>query len=167
MSWTIREERTGDEEAIRSVVDAAFEGLPYSDGDEADMIDRLRRDGDLLLSLVAVEDGEVIGQVAYSAAGLSNGEEGWMVVGPIAVSPAHQGKGIGRALMEAGEAAMRERGAKGITVFGDPALYGRFGYRQYTPMTQAGELGEYLQVKSFGAEIPAAEIRYAPGFGFD
>ncbi|WAT16984.1 N-acetyltransferase [Aurantiacibacter sp. MUD11] len=165
MSYAIREEQAGDEPAIRALVERAFAGHPYSDGDEAEVIDRLRRDGELLLSLVAEQDGEIIGQVTYSEARLSNGETGWMVVGPVAVAPARQGEGVGRALMEAGEAAMKERGARGITVLGDPALYARFGYRQGTPMTLAGELGEYLQVKSFGAPIPAAAISYAPAFG--
>ncbi|WP_120077390.1 GNAT family N-acetyltransferase [Aurantiacibacter odishensis] len=165
MTWTIREERAGDEPAIRAMTLRAFEGHPYSDGDEADVIDRLRADGDLLLSLVAVEDGEIVGQVTYSSARLSNGEDGWMVFGPIAVEPARQGEGIGRALMDAGEQAMKARGAKGITVLGDPALYARFGYVQHTPLTLEGELGEYLQVKSFGAPIPSATLTYAPAFG--
>jgi putative acetyltransferase len=165
VSWTIREEHAGDEAAIHALTERAFEGHPYSEGDEADVIDRLRADGDLLASLVAEDEGTIIGQVTWSAARLSNGEDGWMVVGPICVEPARQGEGIGRALLEAGEAAMQARGAKGITVLGDPQLYGRFGYRQHTPMRLEGELGEFLQVKSFGAPIPAATISYAPAFG--
>ncbi len=165
MSWTIREERAGDEAAIRATTLRAFEGHPYSDGDEADVIERLRADGDLLLSLVAEDDGTIIGQVTYSTARLSNGDEGWMVIGPIAVEPSRQGEGIGRALMDAGERAMQARGAKGITVLGDPQLYGRFGYIQHTPLKLAGELGEFMQVKSFGAPIPDVEIGYAPAFG--
>jgi len=165
VSWTIREERAGDEKAIHALTRRAFEGHPYSDGDEAEVIDRLRADGDLLLSLVAVESGNIVGQVTYSTARLSSGDEGWLVVGPVAVEPARQGAGIGRALLEAGEAAMRARGAKGITVLGDPALYSRFGYVQHTPMQLEGEVGEYLQVKSFGVPIPAATLTYAPAFG--
>lgn len=165
MNLTIREERAGDEATIRAITLRAFEGHPHSDGDEADVIERLRRDGDLLLSLVAEDNGEIVGQVAYSSARLSNDESGWMVVGPICVEPGRQGEGIGRALMEAGEQAMRARGAKGITVLGDPALYVRFGFVQHTPMKLEGELGEYLQVKSFGAPIPAATLTYAPAFG--
>lgn len=165
MNWTIREERAGDEAAIHALTKRAFDGHPYSDGDEADVIDRLRKDGDLLLSLVAEDGDTIIGQVTYSTARLSNGEEGWMVIGPICVEPARQGEGIGRALMEVGESKMKARGAKGITVLGDPALYGKFGYRQNTPIQLKGELGEYLQVKSFGPPIPAATIGYAPAFG--
>ncbi len=165
MSWTVREERPGDEVAIHAMTRRAFEGHPFSDGDEADVIDRLRKDGDLLLSLVAEDEGTIIGQVTYSTARLSNGEDGWMVIGPICVEPARRGEGIGRALMDAGEQAMKARGVKGITVLGDPQIYGRFGYVRHTPMTLAGELGEFLQVKSFGAPIPAATLTYAPAFG--
>ena len=165
MTWIIREERSGDEAAIRALTERAFAGHPYSDGTEADVIERLRRDGDLLASLVAVQGEALIGQASYSAARLSNREQGWMVLGPMAVAPEWQGRGVGRALVEAGEAAMMARGAKGITVLGDPELYARFGFRRNTPMRLDGELGEYLQVKSFGAPIPAASITYAPAFG--
>ncbi len=164
MSWFIRKEQAGDEDEIHALTLRAFDGHPYSDGDEADVIRLLRADGDLLLSLVAEEDGTLVAQASYSRAILSNEEEGWMVIGPIAVDPEHQGKGIGRALMAEGEQRLRELGAKGITVLGDPQFYGRFGYVQHTAMTLEGELGEYLQVKSFGADIPAATITYAQGF---
>ena len=162
---TIREELPADEAAIRELTLRAFIGHPYSDGDEADVINRLRADGDLYLSLVALDGEEIIGQVTYSQARLSNGETGWMVVGPIAVEPSRQGEGIGRGLIERGEAEMKARGAKGITVLGDPRLYARFGFVQGTPMQLEGELGEFLQVKSYGAPIPAASISYAPAFG--
>jgi putative acetyltransferase len=160
----LREERPGDEAAIHDMVCRAFIGRPYADGDEQDVIDRLRADGDLLLSLVAELDGVIIGQVTYSPALLENGDEGWVVLGPVAVDPAHQGKGLGRALIEAGEAIMQERGAKGITVLGDPAIYGRFGFAQNSPMWLAGELGWAFQVKSLTGTIPATEQRYVRAF---
>lgn len=161
---TFREERLGDADAIREMVRRAFIGRPYSDGDEQDVIDRLREDGDLLLSLVAEADGVIIGQITFSPALLDSGEDGWVVLGPVAIDPPHQGKGIGRALIEAGEAIMRERGAEGITVLGNPAIYSRFGYTQNTPMWLAGELGWAFQVKSFGISIPATEQRYVRAF---
>ena len=95
---------------------------------------------------------------------LMNGELGWVVLGPVAVEPSHQGKGIGRALIEAGEVIMKERGAKGMTVLGDPEIYSRFGFEQDTPMWLAGELGWAFQVKSFGEDIPACEQRYVRAF---
>lgn len=160
----IRAELPGDEDAIHSMVERAFVGHPYSDGDEALVIDRLRTDGDLLLSLVAVDGDRIVGQITYSIANLSNGESGWMVLGPVSVDPARHGEGIGRSLIKHGEEAMQEYGAKGITVLGDPALYSRFGFEADTPIRLAGELGPYLQVKSFGSPIPQATITYAPAF---
>ena len=160
----IRLEVPGDEDAIRDLVRSAFIGQPYSDGDEQAVIDALRADGDLLLSLVAERDGGIIGQITYSPAILLNGDRGWVVLGPVAVDPPHQGRGIGRALIEAGEAIMRDRGVQGITVLGDPAIYGRFGFAQNTPMWLAGELGWAFQVKSLGPPIPATEQRYVRAF---
>ncbi|MFU7526907.1 GNAT family N-acetyltransferase [Qipengyuania sp. ASV99] len=166
MTLTIRAEQFGDETPIHNMVTRAFAGHPYSDGDEQDVIDRLRADGDLLLSLVAADDasGAIIGQVTYSPAILANGDAGWVVLGPVAVEPAHQSKGVGRALIEAGEAIMRERGAKGITVLGDPQIYSRFGFEAGTRMWLAGDLGEFFQVKSLGAPIPATEQSYVRAF---
>lgn len=169
MSYSIHEERAGEETAIRQMVTRAFTGHPYSDGDEPDVIDRLRTDGDLLLSLVAVEDatGAIIGQITYSPAILANGDKGWVVLGPVAVEPKHQGEGIGRALIETGEAIMRERGAKGITVLGDPQIYSRFGFATGTAMWLAGDLGWAFQVKSLGPQIPACEQSYVRAFEGD
>lgn len=161
---TIRPERAGDEAAIRDMVVRAFVGHAYSDGTEQDVIEQLRTDGDLLLSLVAVEGDAIIGQITYSPAILANGEEGWVVLGPVAVDPAHQGRGLGRQLIEAGEEIMRARGASGVTVLGDPALYAHFGFATDTPMWLAGELGWAFQVKSLGPPIPATEQRYVRAF---
>jgi putative acetyltransferase len=80
---TFREERPGDEAAIHDMVRRAFIGRPYADGDEQDVIDRLRADGDLLLSLVAEQEGAIIGQITFSPALLANGDEGWVVLGPL------------------------------------------------------------------------------------
>lgn len=159
-----RPEQPGEASAIHALVARAFEGHPYSDGDEQHVIDRLREDGDLALSLVAVLDGQLVGQVAYSPAILMNGETDWYVLGPVAVEPAHQGQGIGRALIEAGEAAMRKRVARGLTVLGNPEIYRGFGFAQNTAMWLAGELGWAFQVKSFGGPIPACEQRYVRAF---
>ena len=160
----IREERAGDEAAIRDMVRRAFIGHLYSDGNEADVIDRLRADGDMLLSLVAETESAIIGQITYSPALLENGAEGWVVLGPVAVDPAHQGRGLGRHLIAAGEAIMRSRRMRGITVLGDPAIYARFGFAQNTAMWLAGELGWAFQVKSLGPDIPATQQRYVRAF---
>ena len=164
MTFAIRPEQTGDEAAVRTMVQRAFAGQPYSQGEEHEVVDRLRADGDLLLSLVALAGETIVGQISFSPALLENGEDGWVVLGPLAVDPACQRQGVGRALIAAGEAAMRLRGARGMTVLGDPQFYARFGFAQNTGMWLAGDLGWAFQVKSLGAAIPACAQRYVRAF---
>ena len=51
------------------------------------------------LSLVAESDGEVVGHIAISAADIGGSSTGWFLPGPVAVRPARQGEGVGRALV--------------------------------------------------------------------
>jgi putative acetyltransferase len=165
MSRIIRAERPGDEAAIRGVTRAAFAGHPHSDGNEPAIVDALRADGDLALSLVADEGGAIVGHAAFSPAQLSGGEPGWLTLGPLSVLPDRQGRGTGRALVEAGLARLRDAGARGIVVLGDPELYGRFGFLRGTPLGIAGPLAGYFQVLPFTSRIPAATVDFAAGFG--
>ena len=160
----VREERPGDEAAIRRVVGAAFTDHPHSEGTEPAIVDRLRSDGDLVLSLVTEQEGAMVGHAAYSAAILSNGEQGWFALGPIGVLPERQGQGIGRMLVEAGAAMLKARGAKGIVLLGDPELYARFGFVRGTPLSIAGPLAGYFQVLPFVKEVPEAQVRFARAF---
>ena len=65
-NFYIRDEKTGDAAAIHDLTSAAFEGMPHSDGSEPRIVDQLREDGDLTLSLVAERDDEIIGHIAFS-----------------------------------------------------------------------------------------------------
>lgn len=164
--WLIREERPGDETTVHRVTEAAFAGEPHSEGTEPAIVDALRADGDLALSLVAEASGsEIIGHVAFSPALLSGGAAGWYTLGPVSVLPERQGQGIGRALIEAGIAHMRKAGAQGVVVLGDPDLYSRFGFVRGTRLHIEGPLASYFQVLPFGAEIPDAAVDFAPAFG--
>lgn len=162
--WLIRQERPGDEPAIRSVTEAAFADHPHSQGTEPAIIDALRADGDLPVSLVAEADSVILGHVAFSPAHLSGNEAGWYTLGPVAVVPERQGQGIGRALIEAGLRQMRESGAQGVVVLGDPDLYARFGFRRGTALHITGSLAGYFQVLPFGSTIPASTVEFAPAF---
>ncbi len=162
--WTIRAERPGDEPAIHRVTEMAFANHPHSEGTEPAIVDALRADGDLALSLVAEIGGEVVGHVAYSPALLSNGDQGWLTLGPISVHPDWQHQGLGRALIEAGAAHWRAAGAHGIVLLGSPDLYARFGFRLGTPLHIAGPLAAYFQVLPFTAEIPPASVTFAQAF---
>ena len=125
---TVRPERPGDTAAIRRIADAAFSPMSFSDGSEGAIIDALRDDGDLTLSLVADDAGEVVGHVAFSPVRIGADHGGWFGLGPVAVRPDRQRQGIGSQLIHAGLATLKHQGAAGVVLIGDPAYYTRFGF---------------------------------------
>ena len=164
MSWTIRKERPADEQAITALIDAAFRDAPHSDGTEAAIVERLRADGDLALSLVAAE-GSLVGHVAFSPVTLSDGTARWYGLGPVAVSPRRQGEGIGTALVRQGLERLHAMEAGGCVVLGEPGYYGRFGFRHDPRLAFPGPPPEYFQRLVLDGEPPAGTVRYARAFG--
>lgn len=161
----IRPERPGDHAAIGELITAAFAGKPYAEGDEAELLVALRREGALTLSLVAELGGEVVGQAAFSPAFAAGTASRWFALGPVAVLPAHQGRGIGSRLVRAGLETLSAGGADGCILVGDPAYYARFGFRVRPENAPAGQPREYFQVKELGGAAPAGPIRFHPAFG--
>lgn len=90
-NYTIRREKPSDINAIDQVTKAAFASAAYSSGTESFIIKALRANGQLTISLVAEEEGVVIGHVAISPVAISSGDEGWFGLGPVSVVPSRQG----------------------------------------------------------------------------
>ena len=95
----IRNETGADVGKITEVTIAAFETLEISNHTELFIIEALRADSALTVSLVAEEDGCVIGHIAFSPVTISDGIQNWYGLGPVSVLPEHQRKGIGKALI--------------------------------------------------------------------
>lgn len=165
MNPAIRPERAGDAAAIHSVVEDAFANHPHSDGSEPGIVDRLRAAGALTLSLVAEQDGAIIGHVAFSAVTIGDGTQGWHGLGPVAVAPERQGEGIGGALVKSGLAALRASSARGCVVLGEPEYYGRFGFTHNPALTYPGPPAEYFQAIVFGGPVPTGTVTYHAAFG--
>jgi putative acetyltransferase len=163
-SMEIRAELPGDETAISRLITAAFLEAEHSGGNEAAIVDSLRRAGTLAVSLVATEHRRIVGHVAFSPVTVDGRSDGWFGLGPVAVEPALQGKGIGRALIEAGIAELRERGSKGCVVLGDPAYYRRFGFAADPHLYLPGVPPEYFQGLSFRGEPCSGAVSYQPAF---
>lgn len=161
----IRAERPGDEAAIHRLTAAAFRDMPFSQRNEQHLVDALRRDGDLALSLVAEQGETIVGHIAFSPVAISDGTAGWFGLGPVSVWPADQGKGIGGALIRSGVAALRQQGAAGIVLLGSPAYYARFGFRQVPKLRYPGPPPEYFQCLVLTGDGPEGEVRYPPAFG--
>lgn len=162
---TIRPETDADHVQIAVVTNAAFAEVEHSDGSEVQIVDKLRQDGDLALSLVA-EDGErIVGHVAVSPVTISDGSQGWYGLGPISVLPVHQREGVGLRLMQRAIADMRAMGARGIVLLGEPAYYSRFGFEHDPQLTYPGPPAEYFQRLVLEGKAPSGTVSYAPAFG--
>ena len=117
----IRFESTDDIRAISAVTTAAF-GQEL----EAQLIDALRAGGESVISMVALDQGILVGHVQFSKLIAPARCVG---LGPVSVTPQRQGQGIGAALIRRGlEQAVRD-GWQAVFVLGSPAYYGRFGFR--------------------------------------
>jgi putative acetyltransferase len=163
-SMIVRAETLADLPAIRSVVTAAFQDAPHSGGNEAAIVDALRQAGALAVSLVADEGGAVVGHVAFSPVAIDGQDIGWYGLGPVAVVPGKQRRGIGEALIRAGLARIEQRGARGCVVLGDPAYYGRFGFRSDPDLRFADVPEKYFQRLVVDGEPPKGVVDYHPAF---
>ncbi len=159
----VRDETRTDVATIRALVAAAFVDAPHSNGSEANIIDRLRADGALSVSLVAEEDGAVVGHVAFSPVSIG-GEAGWYGLGPLAVAPSHRKRGIGAALVNAGLDRLHALGAKGCVVLGDPAYYGRFGFGHDPGVRLANVPPQYFQRLAIRGEPLVGLVEYHAAF---
>jgi putative acetyltransferase len=129
---TIRAENAADADelsAIRSINEAAFAGC-----EEADLVDKLRTDGDVLISLVAELDQQVVGHILFSRMWIETpaARIAAVALAPVAILPASQRQGIGGQLIRHGLDVLRDRGERIVIVVGHPAYYPRFGFSSET-----------------------------------
>ncbi|WP_164275984.1 N-acetyltransferase [Stenotrophomonas sp. B1-1] len=160
----IRPEQPADVAAIHALTEAAFRQAEHSSHTEQFIVDALRDRGELTVSLVAEQDGAVVGHVAVSPVAVSDGSIGWFGLGPISVLPARQGQGVGAALMQAAIDALRSQQAHGCVLLGEPAYYGRFGFRAEPGLILPGVPAEYFQTLCLQPPMAQGEVRYSPAF---
>lgn len=108
--------------------------------------------------------GQVVGHVAVSPVTISDRTSGWHGLGPISVAPAYQGQGVGACLMRDALRALRERGASGCVVLGEPDYYGRFGFQAEPGLVFPDVPTEYFQAISLGATMPCGTVSYDESF---
>jgi putative acetyltransferase len=157
-------ERPTDASAIRAVTVAAFKDAPYSTQTEAGIVDALRSAGALTLSLVALQDDEIVGHVAFSPVTIGMADGDWYGLGPVSVRPDRQRQGIGQAMIRDGLNRLMAMASSGCVVFGDPAYYRRFGFESDPALFYRGEPPGYFQRRVFTGPAPSGEVRYHSGF---
>lgn len=160
----IRKEIPSDAAAIETVTVAAFRNAAHTEHTEQFIIRELRKSGVLSVSLVAEDDGAVIGHVAVSPITISNGATQWYGLGPISVAPEHQGRGVGAQLMAHALTELRALGAAGCVVLGEPGYYSRFGFTAESSLALPGVPAEYFQSISFNGSLPSGEVSYHAAF---
>jgi putative acetyltransferase len=155
----IRDESPGDCKAVYQVVSSAFGRLS-----EAELVGELREAGDSVLSLVADDDGQIVGHVLLSE---MDAPFPALALAPVSVIPTRQRSGIGSALIRKAVSKAREAGWAAIFVLGDPNYYQRFGFDQEAAGGFTSPYaGRNFMVLKLSPSLPATTglLRHAPAF---
>jgi putative acetyltransferase len=143
----------------------------FASEEEPALVDALRAGSHVVVSLVAVDDGSIVGHILFSELPIETGTTTIpaAALAPMAVLPEHQRRGIGGALITQGLDLCRDRGCAAVVVVGHPEYYPRFGF--------SAELATRLRAPFSGPAFMAIELirgtiqgvegtpRYAPPFG--
>ncbi len=161
----IREATPRDYPAIRQIIGHAF-----GQDDEANLVEQLRADGDALVELVAASETALQGHILYSPLKIERETETLRAaaLAPVSVLPAFQRAGIGKALIQAGNARCAAFNLSAIIVLGHAGYYPQLGF--------SAAAAESLQAPFSGPSFMALElvpgalktggrVRYAKAFG--
>lgn len=162
---TLRAEAAADIPAVHRVNELAF-GRPG----EADLVDALRAAARPYISLVAAEEGQVVGHIFFSPVTLEDSACAILGLAPMAVLPEHQRRGVGSQLVRAGLEECRRIGCDAVVVLGHPEYYPRFGF---VPASRKGLRCEYpvpdevfmvTELRPNAVSRPGL-VKYHPEFG--
>lgn len=159
---TMRLEEPRDASQIRDLLETSFPGYG-----EAVLVDRLRSDNDIDLSLVAEDQGVVIGYIAFSRLMVLGGEKPFhaQALAPLAVYPEYQQQGVATRLIREGHACLAAMGATLSVVLGEPGYYARFGYsHKRAAHFDSDYQSPYLMALSFGAAPWEGQLVYPDAF---
>ncbi len=157
-------EKPEDIEAVRQVNLAAFNG-----GGEADVVDLLRQDSDIFISLVAKIDDQVVGHILFTPVRIEQTDGGTISglgLAPLAVRPEYQGQGIGSALCTLGMKLAAQAGYPFAVVLGHPGYYPRFGFEPASKFgiksafPDVGEEAFMIWIKDLSAMAGVSGVAY-------
>jgi putative acetyltransferase len=162
--YSVSPDRPEDAHAIRSLLRGAFETSA-----EADLVDRLRHDGDLVLGMVARDiTKEILGYAGFVRLRIEHAGQEFPAVGlaPLAVAERYRRQGIGTDLVDGGLRNLAVRREALVFVLGNPAYYTRFGFKTETakPFTCV-YAGPHFMAMQFADNVPSTGVvRYPAAF---
>jgi len=162
----VRRENSEEHGQIRLVNEAAF-GRP----DEADLVDSLRNEGVVLVSLVAELDTRVVGHILFSRMSIETASDrvSAAALAPMAVLPEQQHRGIGGKLIQHGLDLLRGQGEQVVIVLGHPDYYPRFGFSTDKARSLASPFppGAFmaLELRPGALDGVCGKVRYPEAFG--
>ena len=139
--------------------------ITHSAGIPNSLSSMLRGANALTVSLVAENDGTLVGHIGFSPVTFTDGSENWYGLGPISVRGAYQKQGIGSSLVNEGLHLIKEADAEGCVVVGDPNYYERFGFKNPDGLEHEGVGQENFLALPFGGQIPQGIVEFHPAFG--
>jgi putative acetyltransferase len=125
MNLVVRSERSEERSEVRLVNEAAF-----ICSNEAELVDQLRSEGVVLLSLVAEMESQIVSHILFSRMSIQahGGSISAVALAPMTVLPRYQRSGIGGRLIRSGLEILRDCSEEIIVVLGHPGYYPRFGF---------------------------------------
>ncbi len=126
----IRQEEKKDFSEIYEMVTSSFKTAEHSDGNEQDLVVKIRENDEYIkeLSLVAVIDNKIVGHIMFTKVKLGDRIE--LALAPLSIDPDHQRQGIGMALMNEGHKIAKDLGYEFSIVLGSDKYYPKVGYKQ-------------------------------------
>lgn len=126
--FIIRAEKQTDFDKIYQVVSEAFKNAEHSDGNEQELVNKLRKSPSFIpeLSLVALQDDKIVGHILFTKAYINNTKV--LALAPLSVLPTFQRRGIGLSLINAGHDIAQKLGYKFSVVLGKSQYYSKAGY---------------------------------------
>lgn len=119
----IREIGAGERGAVEALYPEVF---PRED--LLPLVRALLDEGAAVLSLVAIVDNAVAGHCVLTRCRVEGSDALVALLGPVAIAPGSQNRGLGSALIRDGFRRMEAEGAAQVCVLGDRAYYGHFGF---------------------------------------
>lgn len=150
----IRESQPGDVIGIEQLYKSAF-----PDEDLIPLVRELLDLGPNVKSFVGMREKMLVGHISFTICHIEGEKDDVALLAPLAVTPDLHKQGIGRALVQTGLEHLEESKTGHVFVLGDPAYYGRLGFRAEgnvaTPYPMPTEwLGAWQSIQLCGAETP-------------